>query len=74
MVTRFSRAQSFNACHGSDAPETAAQECEFFFGRNRPGRVLPSGPGSALGIIKPHAYNAGLAGKILDKCVRLPQS
>lgn len=31
---------SFNACHGSDAPDTAAEEIGFFFGQQPPGVQL----------------------------------
>jgi hypothetical protein len=29
----FGTNKTYNACHGSDAPDTAAQEINFFFGR-----------------------------------------
>lgn len=52
-----------NACHGSDAPETAEAESAFFFGQ----RVGPChyANGTTLGLVKPAAFEAGLTGKIL---------
>eukprot|EP00873_Tetraselmis_striata_P014003 jgi/Tetstr1/434267/TSEL_023374.t1 len=52
-----------NACHGSDAPETAAEESSFFFGR----RVGPChyANGTTLGIVKPAAFESGLTGRII---------
>ncbi|KAK9810340.1 hypothetical protein WJX72_009041 [[Myrmecia] bisecta] len=54
-----------NACHGSDAPDTAAAELGFFFGQ-QVGRC-DLGRNTTLCLIKPHAVKAGYAGPILDR-------
>lgn len=55
-----------NACHGSDSPKAAEREVELCFGRKTPiGRRTAKLAECTLGIIKPHAVAAGLAGKIL---------
>ncbi|MEW5319871.1 MAG: hypothetical protein WDW38_010990 [Sanguina aurantia] len=58
---------SYNAVHGSDAPDTAAQEVAFHFG---PGRLLPGkcslGRATSLLLIKPHLVADGAAGLVID--------
>lgn len=56
---------SFNAVHGSDAPDTAAAEISFFFSNPSLGKCDVS-RGTTLGVIKPHAVGDGVAGLILD--------
>lgn len=51
--------------HGSDAPDTAAEEIRFFFS-NPQLRKCDLGRGTTLGVIKPHAVLDGLSGLILD--------
>ncbi|CAG9465481.1 unnamed protein product [Pedinophyceae sp. YPF-701] len=65
---RFGTDKTRNACHGSDAPETAAQEVEFFFGAGRGsvGKCCVNDGSTTLGIIKPHAFLDGRAGSILQ--------
>eukprot|EP00192_Tetraselmis_astigmatica_P010881 CAMPEP_0117657936 /NCGR_PEP_ID=MMETSP0804-20121206/5595_1 /TAXON_ID=1074897 /ORGANISM="Tetraselmis astigmatica, Strain CCMP880" /LENGTH=364 /DNA_ID=CAMNT_0005464421 /DNA_START=241 /DNA_END=1331 /DNA_ORIENTATION=+ len=60
----FGTDNTMNACHGSDAPETAAEESAFFFGQ----RVGPChyANGTTLGIVKPSAVEGGHTGAILD--------
>ena len=54
-----------NACHGSDSDETASREVAFLFGNFSP-KVVASYHNSTLCIIKPHAVQSGLAGKIMS--------
>lgn len=56
---------SFNACHGSDRPESASREVDFFFGHPGIATIHSGGP-STLAIIKPHALKEKTAGLILD--------
>jgi nucleoside-diphosphate kinase len=56
---------SFNAVHGSDAPDTAAAEISFFFSNPSLGKC-DVGRGTTLGLIKPHAVVDGISGLILD--------
>jgi len=64
---RFGKDKTQNACHGSDAPETAATEVDFFFGPGSSsiGRCVLNRD-TTLGIIKPHTVADGLAGQVLD--------
>ena len=55
-----------NACHGSDSAESADRELGFFFGRNKPWPTTAHFQDCTLAIIKPHAVNSGLAGRIID--------
>ena len=57
--------RSYNAVHGSDAPDTAAAELSFFFSSPALGRC-EVGRGTTLGIIKPHLVLDGAAGLALD--------
>lgn len=63
----FGTDKTYNAAHGSDAPDTAAQELAFFFGPDRSavGRCV-RGTGTTCGVIKPHAVKDGVLGLILD--------
>jgi len=56
-----------NAAHGSDAPETAAEELEFFFGAGREGvgHCARCG-GTSLAVVKPHVLKEGKQGVVLD--------
>ena len=56
-----------NACHGSDAPDTASQELGFFFspGASSLGKC-DLGRGTTLCVIKPHTVLDGAAGLVLD--------
>jgi nucleoside-diphosphate kinase len=35
LRAHFGRDKTYNACHGSDAPETAHEELQFFFGQGQ---------------------------------------
>jgi len=63
---RFGVDKTQNACHGSDAPETAAEECAFFFGEGSEGMgqcfTLSN---TTLGLIKPHLLLDGCLGAAL---------
>mmetsp|Transcript_13193 Transcript_13193/g.41744 ORF Transcript_13193/g.41744 Transcript_13193/m.41744 type:complete len:444 (+) Transcript_13193:177-1508(+) len=61
----FGTDKTQNAAHGSDAPETAAAETAFFFGRSVGKCAVLKG--STCCIIKPHAVKAGYAGLIIDR-------
>jgi nucleoside-diphosphate kinase len=68
LRARFGTDGTMNACHGSDAPETAEAESAFFFsGRRGPCHYAKS---STLGIVKPSAVEKGLAGPILDEVMQ----
>lgn len=58
-----------NACHGSDAPESAERELRFFF--NQPGRFPPTAKFSSCTccVIKPHAVKDRTAGAIIDAII-----
>mmetsp|Transcript_14303 Transcript_14303/g.38796 ORF Transcript_14303/g.38796 Transcript_14303/m.38796 type:complete len:381 (+) Transcript_14303:202-1344(+) len=67
----FGTNKTYNACHGSDAPDTAAQELAFFFGKPGSaavGKCDLGGRGTTLGIVKPHVLLDCAAGLLLD-CV-----
>ncbi|KAL0482720.1 nucleoside-diphosphate kinase [Acrasis kona] len=64
---KFASDGTRNAVHGSDSSENAKiVESNFFFGRNsfKPVALFDN---STLGIVKPHAVNAGSAGSILSQ-------
>lgn len=61
----FGTNKTYNACHGSDAPETAAEELAFFF-RNKFVGKCDVGRGTTLAVIKPHVVKDGSAGLIID--------
>jgi len=65
LRARFGTDGTQNACHGSDSPQSAAREIEFFFG---PGRVNTASFGSCTcAVIKPHAVLEGLSGRIISR-------
>lgn len=64
LRARFGTDGTRNACHGSDAPATAEQESEFFFGSRRPGACAMAS-GTTLCIIKPHAVLEKYVGQVL---------
>jgi len=58
-----------NACHGSDSLESAARECEFFFGgegKNKQMKTSAVLNNCSLCMIKPHIINNGQAGQVID--------
>ena len=61
---QFGTDNTRNACHGSDSVESAAQEIDFFFGKQRFDNTAKL-QGSTLGIIKPHAVLGGSVGPII---------
>ncbi len=66
----FGTDKTYNACHGSDAPETAAEELAFFFGGQQPpGKSDLGGHNTTLGVLRPHLVLDGGAGLALD-CVQ----
>eukprot|EP00199_Chlamydomonas_sp_CCMP681_P001950 CAMPEP_0119109454 /NCGR_PEP_ID=MMETSP1180-20130426/17919_1 /TAXON_ID=3052 ORGANISM="Chlamydomonas cf sp, Strain CCMP681" /NCGR_SAMPLE_ID=MMETSP1180 /ASSEMBLY_ACC=CAM_ASM_000741 /LENGTH=379 /DNA_ID=CAMNT_0007095211 /DNA_START=57 /DNA_END=1196 /DNA_ORIENTATION=+ len=65
----FGTNNTFNACHGSDAPETAAEEIAFFFGRPFPVGKCDVGRNTTLGIVKPHLLADAAGGLVVD-CVQ----
>jgi nucleoside-diphosphate kinase len=56
-----------NACHGSDAPESADRELNFFFGKDSAMKTNALLNNCTCAIIKPHIIRAGLAGEIIQK-------
>eukprot|EP00891_Asterochloris_glomerata_P004550 jgi/Astpho2/4550/fgenesh1_pm.00067_%23_29_t len=64
LRARFGTDGTRNACHGSDAPDTAAGELSFFFARSTLGRCV-QGQNTSLCIIKPHIVRQGQAGAVL---------
>merc|ERR1712165_113503 len=66
LRARFGTDGTQNAVHGSDSPESAAREIDFFFG---PGcRATTANFGSCTcAVIKPHAVLEGLSGRIIQK-------
>lgn len=62
----FGTDKTQNACHGSDAAETAAAECNFFFGPGRLPGKCDVGRSTSLALIKPHLVMDGTAGLVLD--------
>ncbi|KAL6754216.1 nucleoside diphosphate kinase [Haematococcus lacustris] len=65
----FGTNKTYNACHGSDAPDTAAQEIRYFFGQAPPVGKCDLGRNTTLGVIKPHSVLDGTAGLMLD-CIQ----
>lgn len=60
-----------DACHGSDSVESAEREVRLFFGDKKTlGKSTAKLRDCTLGIIKPHAVAAGLAGKIVAEITR----
>lgn len=66
LRAQFGTDGSQNACHGSDAPETAAAELGFFFEQPGVGKC-DLGVNTTLCLVKPHAVKAGLTGQIIAK-------
>lgn len=62
----FGTNKTYNACHGSDAPDTAAQELGFFFGQGSGPGKCDLGRNTTLGIVKPHLVMDGMAGLVVD--------
>lgn len=68
---QFGTNSTRNACHSSDSPEEAKREMELCFGGKKGfGTSTAKLIGCTLGIIKPHAMGAGLAGKIIQEITR----
>lgn len=55
-----------NACHGSDAQQSAARESDFFFGEKSSLSTTAVLNNCTCCVIKPHAVQAGQAGQIID--------
>lgn len=58
-----------NAVHGSDSPQSATREIEFFFGNCGRGKNMPTSAvlnNCTLCIIKPHIIKNGQAGQVID--------
>lgn len=66
---RFGTDAMQNACHGSDSPQSASREAEFFFGVGINRKNTAQFGDCTLGVIKPHAVNEGLVGKIIKDIV-----
>lgn len=66
---RFGTDNTRNACHGSDSPESAARELEFFFpsGGAVGRQSTATFSDCTLCVIKPHAVLSGMAGSIIQK-------
>ena len=64
---QFGTDDTRNACHGSDSPESAKREADFFFGSRTHGRNTATFANCSLCIIKPHAVKEGIAGRILEE-------
>ena len=69
LRAHFGTDKMYNACHGSDAPDTAAYEVNFFFGQGPVGKCDVGG-NTTLGVIKPHIVLDGAAGLVVD-CVQV---
>ena len=68
---QFGTTVTRNVCHGSDSLESAGRELEICFGGKKPfGRSPAKLNCSTLGIIKPHAISAGMAGKIIREITK----
>lgn len=68
LRAHFGTDNTMNACHGSDAPDTAAQEIRFFFGPDTSGLgKCDVGQGTTLCVVKPHIVMDGAAGLVLDR-------
>ena len=55
-----------NACHGSDAPESAERELNFFFGKDSLMKTNALLNNCSCAIIKPHIVKSGRAGEIIQ--------
>lgn len=61
---RFGTDGTHNACHGSDSPENAETESNFFFSGSR--GACHYARECTLGLVKPSAMEQGFAGLVLD--------
>jgi nucleoside-diphosphate kinase len=66
LRAQFGTDKTFNALHGSDAPDTAAAESGFWFGPGRYPGKCDVGSGTSLVLVKPHLVAEGVAGLVLD--------
>ena len=73
LRAQFGTDNTQNACHGSDAPQTAAAELGFFFGQPGVGKC-DLGVNTTLFLIKPHAVKSGLAGRIIAQVQQASQA
>lgn len=55
-----------NACHGSDAPESADRELDFFFKRGSSMKTTALLNNCTCAVIKPHIVKNGLAGEVIQ--------
>ena len=58
-----------NACHGSDSTMSAERELSFFFDQPSRFPVTARFSNCSLCVIKPHAFNQGLSGQIIDAVI-----
>ncbi|KXZ44028.1 hypothetical protein GPECTOR_75g752 [Gonium pectorale] len=66
LRAQFGTDKTYNACHGSDAPDTAAEEVAFFFGPGRYPGKCDLARGTTLCLVKPHLVADGVAGLVVD--------
>ncbi|KAG2483996.1 hypothetical protein HYH03_017163 [Edaphochlamys debaryana] len=66
LRAQFGTDKTYNACHGSDAPDTAAEELGFWFGPGRLPGKCDLGQGTSLCLVKPHLVVDGAAGLVID--------
>ncbi|KAJ7377011.1 Nucleoside diphosphate kinase 7 [Desmophyllum pertusum] len=67
---KFGTDNTKNAAHGSDSPESANREVDFFFGGQIfGGKNTATFSNCTLCIIKPHAIIEGLTGKIISAII-----
>jgi nucleoside-diphosphate kinase len=64
---RFGTDKTRNAVHGSDSRDNAIIESNFFFGKSIDLQEPATFSNCTLGIIKPHAVSAGVAGEIIQR-------
>ena len=71
LRAQFGTNDTQNGFHGSDSPETAQREIEFFFSSTtrRGQNTATYSSNCTLGIIKPDAFKAGLTSNILNDIV-----
>ena len=63
-----------NAVHGSDSPDSARRELDFFFGGDSSKRMMKTTGvlnSCSLCIIKPHIINNGQAGQVIDMILKM---
>ncbi len=63
----FGENETRNAAHGSDSPESAARELEFFFGPGSKMRPMPIFNSCSCCVIKPHVVEEGNVGSVVDQ-------